>query len=109
MFYEKIGKGHFAEVFLCTQKVTNLQYVAKVFRAPKVDEGAKLHGIRQEIETMKEVNTHRHPSVIRLVDVFFNSESTEFNHEYSTISIVQELVSEGELLNLIVSQKKLSQ
>lgn len=101
---QKLGRGHFAEVFMCANKVTNLRYAVKIFPAPKPDQRGKLSYIRKEIESLKELSSH--PNITRFVNVFFDSEATEFSDEHTTISIVLELSTEGELFNFIVSQQK---
>lgn len=96
---QKMGKGHFAEVYLCSNKVTGLQYAVKVlpFRSGRT----YLQGLHQEVVALRTTGA-RHPNIMRLIDTFFD-------HGSSSIFLVLELVPEGELFKFIVAKKKLTE
>ena len=95
---EKLGKGHFAEVFLCIEKSTGQRYAVKIFtKHPGVEERSKTEGLQQEIAVLMGVS---HPNVLCLKDTF---------SEPKAVYIVLELAPEGELFNFIVLKQKLSE
>lgn len=95
---EKLGKGHFAEVYLCVEKATGKRYAVKIFtKHPGPEDRSKTEGLQQEIGVLMGVS---HPNVLCLKDTF-----TERDHVY----LVLELAPEGELFNYIVMKQKLSE
>lgn len=95
---EKLGKGHFAEVYLCVEKSTGKRYAVKIFtKHPGKEDKSKTEGLQQEIGVLMGVS---HPNVLCLKDTF-----TEREHVY----LVLELAPEGELFNYIVRKQKLSE
>ncbi|KAI1083242.1 checkpoint kinase 2-like protein [Whalleya microplaca] len=95
---ERLGKGHFAEVFLCVEKSTGQRYAVKVFtKRPEVDDPAKTEGLQQEIAVLMSVS---HPNVLCLKDTF---------NEKNAVYMVLELAPEGELFNHIVMKQKLTE
>ncbi|KAG6035661.1 hypothetical protein E4U41_005991 [Claviceps citrina] len=95
---EKLGKGHFAEVYLCIEKASGQRYAVKIFSMPPgMVEGSKLDGLQQEIGVLMGVS---HPNVLCLKDTF---------HERDRVYIVLELAAEGELFNFIIMKQKLSE
>ncbi|KAI1438002.1 SMAD/FHA protein kinase [Xylaria sp. CBS 124048] len=95
---DSLGKGHFAEVFLCVEKSTGRRYAVKVFtKNPGTEERSKIEGLQQEIAVLMGVN---HPNVLCLKDTF---------SEKNAVYLVLELASEGELFNHIVMKQKLSE
>lgn len=95
---DKLGKGHFAEVYLCVEKSTGKRYAVKIFtQHPGKDNRSKTEGLQQEIGVLMGVS---HPNVLCLKDTF-----TERDHVY----LVLELAPEGELFNYIVRKQKLSE
>lgn len=95
---ERLGKGHFAEVFLCVEKSTGQRYAVKVFtKHPGMEERSKMDGLQQEIAVLMSVS---HPNVLCLKDTF---------NEKNAVYLVLELAPEGELFNHIVTQQKLSE
>ena len=95
---QKLGKGHFAEVYLCTEKSTGHRYAVKVFtKHPGQEDKTTTEGLQQEIAVLMGVN---HPNVLCLKDTF---------NEKKAVYLVLELAPEGELFNLIVSKQKLSE
>jgi serine/threonine-protein kinase Chk2 len=95
---ERLGKGHFAEVFLCVEKSTGQRYAVKIFtKTPGMEERSKTEGLQQEIAVLMGVS---HPNVLCLKDTF---------NERNAVYLVLELAAEGELFNLIVQRGKLSE
>jgi serine/threonine-protein kinase Chk2 len=83
---EKLGKGHFAEVFLCIEKSTGQRYAVKIFtKQPGVEERSKTEGLQQEIAVLMGVS---HPNMLCLKDTF---------DEPNAVYLVLELAAEGEL------------
>jgi serine/threonine-protein kinase CHEK2 len=95
---EKLGKGHFAEVFLCVEKTTGQRYAVKIFtKQPGVEERSKTEGLQQEIAVLMGVS---HPNMLCLKDTF---------DEPNAVYLVLELAAEGELFNWIVMKQKLTE
>lgn len=95
---EKLGKGHFAEVYMCVEKSTGKRYAVKVFtKQPGMDDRSKTEGLQQEIGVLMGVS---HPNVLCLKDTF---------NERDRVYLVLELAAEGELFNFIVMKQKLSE
>ncbi|KAI1489267.1 kinase-like domain-containing protein [Biscogniauxia mediterranea] len=95
---ERLGKGHFAEVFLCVEKSTGQKYAVKVFtKHPGMEDRSKTDGLQQEIAVLMGVS---HPNVLCLKDTF---------NEKNAVYLVLELAPEGELFNHIVMKQKLSE
>ncbi|KAL1884247.1 hypothetical protein VTK73DRAFT_3231 [Phialemonium thermophilum] len=95
---ERLGKGHFAEVFLCVEKSTGQRYAVKVFtKTPGVEDRSKEEGRQQEIAVLMGVS---HPNILCLKDTF---------NERDAVYIVLELAPEGELFNYIVMKQKLTE
>ncbi|PBP22661.1 hypothetical protein BUE80_DR006620 [Diplocarpon rosae] len=95
---EKLGKGHFAEVFLCVEKSTGTRYAVKIFtKQPGVEERSKTEGLQQEIAVLMGVS---HPNLLCLKDTF---------DEPNAVYLVLELAAEGELFNWIVMKQKLTE
>ncbi|KAI0404291.1 SMAD/FHA protein kinase [Xylaria palmicola] len=95
---ERLGKGHFAEVYLCVEKSTGQRYAVKIFtKHPGKEERSKMDGLQQEIAVLMGVS---HPNVLCLKDTF---------NEKNAVYLVLELAPEGELFNHIVTKQKLSE
>jgi serine/threonine-protein kinase CHEK2 len=95
---EKLGKGHFAEVYLCVEKATGTRFAVKIFTLPAgSDERSKREGLQQEIGMLMGVS---HPNVLCLKDTF---------NERDRVYLVLELAPEGELFNFIVMKQKLTE
>lgn len=95
---EQLGKGHFAEVFLCVEKATGQRYAVKVFtKSPGAEERSKTDGLQQEIAVLMGVS---HPNVLCLKDTF---------DEKHAVFLVLELAPKGELFNFIVMKQKLTE
>ncbi|KAJ0106842.1 ankyrin [Diaporthe amygdali] len=95
---EKLGKGHFAEVFLCSSKVTSVRHAVKILSFSRGD-AIKAIGVNAEIKVL---NKLRHPNILALID-------TMVSDAMDQICLVLELAPEGELFNFIVVNKKLTQ
>ncbi|KAL1304990.1 hypothetical protein AAFC00_003894 [Neodothiora populina] len=99
----QLGKGHFATVFLCTEKCSGLQYAVKRFEKRRVgnsqaaEEKSRVEGLQQEIAVLMGVS---HPNVLCLKDTY---------DETDGVYLVLELAPEGELFNWIVAKQKLSE
>ncbi|CAM1506563.1 Fc.00g062040.m01.CDS01 [Cosmosporella sp. VM-42] len=95
---EKLGKGHFAEVYLCVEKSTGMRYAVKIFtKHAGMEDRSKTEGLQQEIGVLMGVS---HPNVLCLKDTF---------NERDRVYLVLELAPEGELFNFIVMKQKLSE
>lgn len=95
---EQLGKGHFAEVFLCVEKASGKRYAVKIFtKTPGMEERSKTEGLQQEIAVLMGVS---HPNVLCLKDTF---------NEKDAVFLVLELAAKGELFNFIVMKQKLSE
>ncbi|KAG5979645.1 hypothetical protein E4U55_004929 [Claviceps digitariae] len=95
---DKLGKGHFAEVYLCIEKSTGQRHAVKIFlNRPGDDDRIKTEGLQQEIGVLMSVS---HPNVLCLKDTY---------NEPDRMCIVLELAAEGELFNYIVMKQKLSE
>ncbi|UKZ75433.1 hypothetical protein TrVFT333_003118 [Trichoderma virens FT-333] len=100
---EKLGKGHFAEVYLCSNRVTGVRYAVKVHVfTPQVNEKSKSDGLYREAKLMKSFHKEPHPNILRFVDLF-----TE--HSFEKTYLVMELAPHGELFNYIVTNTRLSE
>lgn len=95
---EQLGKGHFAEVFLCVEKASGKRFAVKIFtKTPGMEERSKTEGLQQEIAVLMGVS---HPNVLCLKDTFSESDA---------VFLVLELAAKGELFNFIVMKQKLSE
>ncbi|GAW22554.1 hypothetical protein ANO14919_120940 [Xylariales sp. No.14919] len=95
---KKIGKGHFAEVFLCVEMSTSLQYAVKVFtKRPGIEDRSKMEGLQQEIALLLGLS---HPNIVSLKDTF---------NERNAVYLVLDLVPDRELFDLIVKKQKLTE
>ena len=99
----QLGKGHFATVYLCTEKCSGMQFAVKRFEKRRVtnsqaaDEKSRVEGLQQEIAVLMGVS---HPNVLCLKETFDESDG---------VYLVLELAPEGELFNWIVAKQKLSE
>jgi hypothetical protein len=93
---EKLGRGHYAEVFLCSNRVTGVRHAVKVCTYTHViNDAAKRKGIVWEIKALQAFHENPHPNILRIVDVFAD-------YSLKTIYLVLELAPHGELFNYIV-------
>lgn len=95
---KQLGKGHFATVYLCVERATGNHYAVKVFeRRPGDSQKSQGDPLQQEIALLMGVN---HPNLLCLRDTFDESDG---------VYLVTELAPEGELFNLIVTRRNLSE
>lgn len=95
---QQLGKGHFATVYLCIERITGMQYAVKRFEKRYGDSGrSQTDGLQQEIGVLKSVS---HPNMLCLKDTF---------DEDDGVYLVLELAPEGELFNCIVMKQKLTE
>lgn len=94
----QLGKGHFATVYLATEKSSGIRYAVKKFeKRSGPGERSKVEGLQQEIAVLMGVS---HPNMLCLKDTF---------DEQDGVYLVLELAPEGELFNWIVMKQKLSE
>lgn len=94
----QLGKGHFATVYLATEKSTGMRYAVKKFeKRSGPGERSKVDGLQQEIAVLMGVG---HPNMLCLKDTF---------DEVDGVYLVLELAPEGELFNWIVMKQKLTE
>ena len=94
----QLGKGHFATVYLTTEKNSGMRYAVKKFeKRSGPGERSKLDGLQQEIAVLMGVS---HPNMLCLKDTFNESDG---------VYLVLELAAEGELFNWIVMKHKLTE
>lgn len=95
---QQLGKGHFATVYLCVERITGMQYAVKRFERRHGDSGrSQTDGLQQEIGVLKSVS---HPNMLCLKDTY---------DEDDGVYLVLELAPEGELFNYIVMKQKLTE
>lgn len=94
---EKLGRGHFAEVFLCSNRVTGVRHAVKVCTNVH-DDAAKRKGIILEFKALQLLHKNPHPNILRIVDLFAD-------YSLKTIYMVLELAPHGELFNYIVARQ----
>jgi len=92
---DKLGKGHFASVYLCVDKGTGSKWAVKKFERPK--EQHRLETLHQEIAVLMAIS---HPALLCLKGAFDESDG---------IYLILELAPKGELFNLIVKRSKLTE
>ena len=94
----QLGKGHFATVYLATQRSTGSRFAVKKFeKRSGPGERSKVDGLQQEIAVLMGVS---HPNLLCLKETF---------DEADGVYLVLELAAEGELFNWIVMKQKLSE
>lgn len=94
----QLGKGHFATVYLATEKTTGARFAVKKFeKRSGPGERNKTDGLQQEIAVLMGVS---HPNMLCLKETFDESDG---------VYLVLELAAEGELFNWIVMKQKLTE
>jgi serine/threonine-protein kinase Chk2 len=94
----QLGKGHFATVYLATERSSGMRFAVKKFeKRSGPGERSKVEGLQQEIAVLMGVS---HPNMLCLKDTF---------DEADGVYLVLELAPEGELFNWVVMKKKLSE
>lgn len=94
----QLGRGHFATVHLCVEHATGNLYAVKLFeKRSSESQKSQTDSLQQEIALLMGLN---HPSLLCLKDTF---------DENDGVYLILELAPEGELFNLIITKKKLSE
>ncbi|KAK3677792.1 serine/threonine protein kinase [Recurvomyces mirabilis] len=94
----QLGKGHFATVYMATEKCSGASYAVKKFeKRSGPGERSRVDGLQQEIAVLMGVS---HPNMLCLKSTF---------DEVDAVYLVLELAPEGELFNHIVTKSKLSE
>jgi len=91
---EELGRGSYATVFHCTQKISGIACAVKIVRKLHIQ---LLSRLSAEIDILKSVH---HPNIIELFDLFETGDS---------VYIVMELVTGGELFQRIVTMGSYSE
>ncbi|EXJ79075.1 CAMK/RAD53 protein kinase [Capronia epimyces CBS 606.96] len=95
---QQLGKGHFATVYLCVERLTGFKYAVKKFeRRMGESQRSQSEGLQQEIAVLMSVS---HPNILCLKETF---------DEPDGVYLILELAPEGELFNLIVSKQRLTE
>ncbi|KAL2009996.1 hypothetical protein VTN00DRAFT_5803 [Thermoascus crustaceus] len=96
-----IGRGHFATVYTCTDKITGDQYAVKVFERFSGDrmkiKRKHMEFVRYEVKLM---STLQHPNITCVRDMIAEDEH---------IFIVMDLAKGGELFNRIVHRTRFTE
>lgn len=99
-FYKRertIGKGHFSQVYMASDRTTAEKFAVKVIKKDKNDLEKSKKFIRREVKVLSVTD---HPNLVKAVD-FFSSGGKPH--------IVMEFVSGGSLRDLIRKRKRLSE
>lgn len=99
-FYKRertIGKGHFAQVYLATDRATSEKFAVKVIKRDKNDLEKSKKFIRREVKVLSITD---HPNLVKAVD-FFSAGGKPH--------IVLEYISGGSLRDLIRKRKRFSE
>lgn len=99
-FYKReksIGKGHFSQVYIASDRNTGDKFAVKVIKKDKDDEVKSRKFIRREVKVL---STTDHPNIIKAVD-FFSSGGKPH--------IVMEFIEGGSLRDMIRKRKRLSE
>ena len=87
-----IGKGAYAVVKLCKNKVTQEKFAMKIYEKKKLKDHVIKYCISKEIEILKKLN---HPNIVKLYDVIYTDKY---------ILLIQELVNGISLRNFYDSE-----
>lgn len=93
---QKLGSGHFAQVFMCSEKSTGDCYAVKRFTKGG-DDKAKYEGLHQEVAMLMGIS---HPNILCLKETF---------NEPDYVYVVLELAPNGELFHYISTNTKLTE
>lgn len=99
-FYKKercIGKGHFSQVFLATDRKTSEKLAVKVIKHDKEDVEKSRKFVRREVKVLSITD---HPNIVKAID-FFSVKGKPH--------IVMEYVRGGSLQDLMAKQTRLSE
>ncbi|KAL2271308.1 hypothetical protein VTJ83DRAFT_679 [Remersonia thermophila] len=94
----KLGSGHFAQVFMCSERSSGECYAVKKFiKTPGGDQGTKYDGLHQEVAMLMGIS---HPNILFLKETF---------NEPEAFYVVLELAPHGELFHYISTHTKLTE
>lgn len=99
-FYKKercIGKGHFSQVFLATDRITGDKFAVKVIKRDKEDSEKSRKFVRREVKILSITD---HPNIVKAVDFFAVNGKPHFVMEY---------IRHGSLRDLIRKHSRLSE
>lgn len=99
---EQIGKGHFATVNLCSNRVTGVLFAVKMFQSHRPPSSSDFESLHYEIQLLRELQKHSHPNLMRMADLFADFEKNR-------ICLVMDLGKEGDLFDLIVAKGKFTE
>ncbi|KAL1844269.1 hypothetical protein VTJ49DRAFT_2326 [Mycothermus thermophilus] len=95
---QKLGSGHFAQVFMCSEKSSGECYAVKKFtKPPGGDQAPKSDGLHQEVAMLMGIS---HPNILCLKETF---------NEPEAFYVVLELAPNGELFHYISTHTKLTE
>ncbi|EGS18823.1 uncharacterized protein CTHT_0054330 [Thermochaetoides thermophila DSM 1495] len=95
---QELGKGYFAEVYLCIEKSTGQRWAVKRFtKNPGYEDRSKNEGLQQEVAMLMSVN---HPNIVCLKELF---------NEPTAVYLVLEYCPGGELFTRIADHGKLTE
>ena len=92
-----IGKGGFASVYLCQNKLTNEKVAVKAFAKKKI--GAMANGRKLLINEIEISRSLSHPNIMKFIEVFESS---------NTVYVILELLEGGELIDHIKDKTNLT-
>ncbi|KAM0253974.1 hypothetical protein ACHAQJ_006987 [Trichoderma viride] len=99
---ERLGKGHYSEVLLCSNRVTGVRHAVKVCTTNLNRDSDKLKYIILEFKALQSLQKNPHPNILGVIDLFAD-------YTLNTIYMVLELAPCGELFNYIVTRSCLSE
>jgi hypothetical protein len=97
---QQIGKGHFATVYICSNKVTGVLFAVKIFQSHKSPSSSDFKAY--EIQLLRELQKRSHPNLMRMADLFADFETNR-------ICLVMDLGKEGDLFDIIVAKQKFTE
>ncbi|GFG18991.1 serine/threonine-protein kinase chk2 (cds1) [Aspergillus udagawae] len=98
---QQIGKGHFATVYICSNRVTGVLFAVKIFQSHKSPSSSVFKDLHYEIQLLRELQKRSHPNLMRMADLFADFEKNR-------ICLVMDLGKEGELFDIIVAKQNLT-
>lgn len=98
----QIGKGHFATVYSCSNRVTGVVFAVKIFKIQNSPTSSAFENLHYEVPLLRELQKRSHPNLMRMVDLFADFEKDR-------ICLVMDLVREGDLFDVITARKKFTE
>ncbi|RHZ69155.1 hypothetical protein CDV55_103316 [Aspergillus turcosus] len=99
---QQIGKGHFATVYCCSNRVTGVVFAVKIFQRQRAPTSSDFETLHYEIQLLREPQKHSHPNLMRMADLFADFEKKR-------ICLVIDLGREGDLFDVVVAKKKFTE